>query len=54
MQEAARERLDLEYQPREAMRSGQLSMHYQLKYSIATRKMVGAEHCFVGVIHNAG
>jgi diguanylate cyclase (GGDEF)-like protein len=43
MQEAARERLDLEYQLREAMRSGQLSMYYQPKYSIATRRMMGAE-----------
>ncbi len=43
MQEAARERLDLEYQLREAMRSGQLSLYYQPKYSIASRRMMGAE-----------
>ncbi|AKF11544.1 diguanylate cyclase/phosphodiesterase (GGDEF & EAL domains) with PAS/PAC sensor(s) [Sandaracinus amylolyticus] len=43
MQQTARERLDLEHQLREAMRSGQLSLHYQPKYSIATRQLVGAE-----------
>ncbi|WP_236517498.1 putative bifunctional diguanylate cyclase/phosphodiesterase [Sandaracinus amylolyticus] len=43
MQQTARERLDLEHQLREAMRSGQLSLHYQPKYSIETRELVGAE-----------
>ncbi len=43
MQQTARERLDLEHQLREAMRSGQLSMHYQPKYAIPSRKIVGAE-----------
>jgi diguanylate cyclase (GGDEF)-like protein len=43
MKSVARERLDLEHQLREAMRTGQLSLHYQPKYAINTRKLVGAE-----------
>jgi diguanylate cyclase (GGDEF)-like protein len=43
MQQAARERLDIEHQLREAMRTGQLSLHYQPKYAIEGKRLVGAE-----------
>jgi diguanylate cyclase (GGDEF)-like protein len=43
MRTLAGERLELEHQLREAMRAGQLSLHYQPKYAIPARRLVGAE-----------